>query len=220
VTTPLCASGLDMQKYITVLATRGVAVGLAPLHGIVCTHKGHAEKAYGTTTAVGLPAARLSGRYPYVFCVVLSCAHLELAPPGVDTSGVSPMVVPVAVGLRANHRDLVAALPSASTKADADGATALVRPGCACEAVRFGAMARATTSAPPALLAAIHTGSGSPPRWPPGWHPVASAYCTGCRDPPRVVAGIRHLNPPLVLTRRRDGMLTCLMRAAAFEAPL
>ena len=77
VTTPLCASGLDMQKYVTVLATRGVAVGLAPLHGIVCTHKGHAEKAYGST-AQGLPAAKLSGRYPYVFCVVLACAHLEL----------------------------------------------------------------------------------------------------------------------------------------------
>ena len=83
ITTPLCASGLDMQKYITVLATRKAAVGLAPLDGLVCNHSSHAEKAYGTTTA-GLPAARLSGKYPYVFCVVLACAHLSLTPPGIN----------------------------------------------------------------------------------------------------------------------------------------
>ena len=117
ITTPLCASGLDMQKYITVLATRRAAVGLAPLDGLVCNHSSHAEKAYGTTTA-GLPAARLSGRYPYVFCVVLACAHLSLAPPGIDTAGESPMVVPAEVGLRAGFREQVATLHT-STKVDA-----------------------------------------------------------------------------------------------------
>ena len=90
--TPLCAFGLDMQKYVMMLATPHVGLRLAPVGEIVCAHPEHAERAYGST-ADGSPAALLSGRYPYAFCVTLACAHLGLPLPGVDSSGVSPLVV-------------------------------------------------------------------------------------------------------------------------------
>jgi hypothetical protein len=97
ITLPLCACGMDMQKYVTVLATRGAARVLAPLHGLVCTHEGHTEHAYGLTTA-GARGGLQSARYPYVFCVVLACAHLRLTSPGVDSSGTSPRIVPTSLG--------------------------------------------------------------------------------------------------------------------------
>ena len=63
ITTPLCACGLDMQKYVTILATPGAAAVLAPLHGIVCTHGEHAERAYGVTSD-GRRGGLASARYP------------------------------------------------------------------------------------------------------------------------------------------------------------
>ena len=96
ITFPLCACGMDMQKYVTILATKNAARVLAPLHGLQCTHEHHNEHAYGLT-ASGDRAALQSARYPYVFCVVLACAHLQLQPPGVDLTGASPLVVPVAL---------------------------------------------------------------------------------------------------------------------------
>ena len=95
ITLPLCACGLDMQKYVTVLATPGAALVLAPLDGLVCTHSSHAEHAYGYTSS-GLRAGLQSASYPYVFCVVLACSHLGLSPPGVSSVGGSPRVVPAA----------------------------------------------------------------------------------------------------------------------------
>ena len=97
ITTPLCACGLDMQKYVTVLSTPGVAAGLQPLNGIMCAHDDHPETAYGVTED-GRPAAALSARYPWVFCVCIACAHLRLSPPSVDYAGASPLVVPAALG--------------------------------------------------------------------------------------------------------------------------
>ena len=49
--------------------------------------------AYGLTSD-GQRGGLASASYPYLFCVVLACAHLQLAAPGVDTTGVSPLVVP------------------------------------------------------------------------------------------------------------------------------
>ena len=97
ITTPLCACGLPMQKYITVLATKRAARVLRPLHGLRCMHKGHEEHAYGLT-AKGERAALQSASYPLIFAVVLACAHLGLEAPGIDASGVSPRVVPASVG--------------------------------------------------------------------------------------------------------------------------
>ena len=95
ITTPLCACGLEMQKYVTVLSTPKVAVGLRPIDGIVCGHADHPETAYGVTSG-GQPAAALSAHYPWVFCVCLASAHLQLAAPSVDYSGDSPSVVTAA----------------------------------------------------------------------------------------------------------------------------
>jgi hypothetical protein len=106
ITTPLCACGLDMQKYVTVLATPSAARVLAPLDGIVCTHGKHAERAYGVTSG-GQRGGLVSARYPYLFCVVLACSHLGLLAPGIDLSGVSPLVVPAALGLSVSSRDQV-----------------------------------------------------------------------------------------------------------------
>jgi hypothetical protein len=97
ITFPLCACGMDMQKYVTVLATRRAASVLAPLHGLICTHGDHKEHAYGLTTA-GTRGGLQSAKYPYIFCVVLACSHLGLRMPGVDSSGQSPRVVPAALG--------------------------------------------------------------------------------------------------------------------------
>ena len=98
ITLPLCSCGLEMQKYVTVLATKGAARVLAPLNGLRCTHPRHAEHAYGLTPT-GERGGLKSAKYPYLFCVVLACAHLRLQPPGVDSSGASPLVVPAALGL-------------------------------------------------------------------------------------------------------------------------
>ena len=95
ITTPLCACGMDMQKYVTVLATKKAARVLKPLHGLVCLHDTHKEKAYGVTST-GKPGGLESARYPLIFSVVLACAHLGLAPPGIDVSQGSPLVVPAA----------------------------------------------------------------------------------------------------------------------------
>ena len=96
ITLPLCSCGLDMQKYVSVLATPAAALVLAPLDGLECTHTSHAERAYGTRSD-GVPGGQQSAVYPPVFCAVLACAHLLLTPPGVDRSGASPNVVPAAV---------------------------------------------------------------------------------------------------------------------------
>ena len=102
ITLPLCSCGMDMQKYVTVLATRGAAQVLAPLHGL-------AKRAYGLTTA-GARGGLQTAKYPYIFCVllacshlyifcaVLACSHLRLPMPGVDSSGCSQSVVLVALG--------------------------------------------------------------------------------------------------------------------------
>ena len=95
ITTPLCACGMNKQKYVTVLATRKAARVLAPLDGLVCTHGDHEEHAYGITST-GTPGGLESAEYPLIFAVVLACAHLGLLPPGIDTSGGSPLVVPAA----------------------------------------------------------------------------------------------------------------------------
>ena len=98
ITLPLCACGLNMQKYVTVLSTPKAARVLAPLHGLVCTCSSHPEHAYGLTSS-GKRGALMSASYPHVFGVVLACALLQLQPPGVDLSGESPRVVPVALGV-------------------------------------------------------------------------------------------------------------------------
>ena len=82
ITFPLCACGATSQKYTTILATPGAAVGLLPLDGLVCGHDKHSEHAYGTTSE-GRPGALLSGVYPYILCVVIACSHLQLTPPGI-----------------------------------------------------------------------------------------------------------------------------------------
>ena len=98
ITLPLCACGLNMQKYVTVLSTPKAARVLAPLHGLICTCAAHPEHAYGLTSS-GERGALMSASYPHVFGVVLACALLQLQPPGVDLSGESPRVVPVALGV-------------------------------------------------------------------------------------------------------------------------
>ena len=95
ITTPLCAHGADSQKYVMVLATRGAALSLAPVSGLVCEHSAHKEHAYGTRSD-GRPGALMSGKYPYVFCVCLASALLKMPPPEVDATGKSPVVVPAA----------------------------------------------------------------------------------------------------------------------------
>ena len=97
ITFPLCACGMNMQKYVTVMATRRAASVLAPLHGLICTHGDHKEHAYGLTTA-GARGGLQSAKYPYILCVVLACSHLGLRMPGVDSSGQSPRVVPASLG--------------------------------------------------------------------------------------------------------------------------
>ena len=78
------------------LATPRVAAGLAPLNGLVCTHESHVQKAYGLTPS-GESASQLSAQYPKLFCVAIVCAHLRLPPPGVDSSGKSPIIVPASM---------------------------------------------------------------------------------------------------------------------------
>lgn len=112
ITVPLCSCGLDMQKYVTVLATKKAAKVLEPLDGLVCTHKTHDEKAYGITSQ-GVRGGLRSAAYPLVFSVVLACSHLQLAPPGVSLEGASPRVVPAAAAAAATRPLLRGRLVSA-----------------------------------------------------------------------------------------------------------
>ena len=78
-TLPFCAFGASVQKYVTFLATPGVASGLAPVAGLVCTHSTHSGHAYGED-ADGGSAAVSTMPYPALLCTILARAHLKLTP--------------------------------------------------------------------------------------------------------------------------------------------
>ena len=81
-----------MQKYISVLATDGAAVGLDPLDGAVCSHETHEEKAYGITPS-GEYGAHESGVYNFLFSWVLAAALLKQPSVQLDPSSSSPTAI-------------------------------------------------------------------------------------------------------------------------------
>ena len=89
VTTPLCAFGMNKQKYIMVLASPGAAEVLAPADELRCTHSSHEEHAYGPDGG-----ALRSGEYPRLFCALLARALLRVhGLPVLTAADESPVVV-------------------------------------------------------------------------------------------------------------------------------
>ena len=93
VTFPMCAFGMAMQKYTTLLCTPALAECMAGLDGRECVHESHDEVAYGPDGA-----AKRSGEYPPRFCSLLAAVltdpsatpqalAIEMVAAAVDTSG-------------------------------------------------------------------------------------------------------------------------------------
>ena len=90
ITTPLCAFGLPMQKYIMVLASGGMMPVLREAGAMVCTCARHEEVAYGPDGG-GLR----SSQYPPAFCDLLARALLH-AHVGSTEDAVAPVRAQVA----------------------------------------------------------------------------------------------------------------------------
>ena len=97
-TLPLCACGADMQKYVSVLATKRAAAVMDPVDGIVCAHASHGATAYGMSDE-GVCLALRSGEYGQGFGTLVASALLGGPMPRVRRDGVSPTVMAGALGV-------------------------------------------------------------------------------------------------------------------------